>query len=73
MGRAHASLAHSLLARGHLQGVGGDDDGDADGDDGVDGYGDDNGDADDGVDGCGDDDDKPLPQGFPDLDVPART
>ena len=57
MGRAHASLAHSLLARGHLQGVGGDDDGDADGDDGVD--------------GC--DDDEPLPQGFPDLDVPART
>ena len=55
MGRAHASLAHSLLARGHLQGVGGD----ADGDDGVDGY--------------GDDDDEPLPQGFPDLDVPART
>ena len=59
MGRSHASLAHSLLARGHLQGVGGDDDGDADGDDGVDGY--------------GDDDDEPLPQGFPDLDVSART
>ena len=59
MGRTHASLAHSLLARGHLQGVGGDadDGGDADGDDGVD----------------GDDDDEPLPQGFPDLDVPART
>ena len=54
MGRTHASLAHSLLARGHLQGVGGGDDGDAD-----------------GVDGC--DDDEPLPQGFPDLDVPART
>ena len=63
MGRAHASLAHSLLARGHLQGVDGGDDVDDDGDD----------DGDDGVDGCGDDDDEPLPQGFPDLDVPART
>ena len=63
MGRAHASLAHSLLARGHLQGVGDDGDGDADGDD----------DGDDGVDGYGDSNDEPLPQGFPDLDVPART